>query len=84
MEKFPFPQVDVDTLPKEMFSQWLSVFNQIILFGVLPTCSDLLGAGLVFAIVVSIPFENVIARKLCSASQNQDNSWQKYKWENNS
>ena len=76
--------VVTDTLPKEIFHQWLSVFNQIILFGVLPTWSDLLGAGLVFTIVVLIPFENVITSRLCSGSQNQVNSWQKYKWENNS
>ena len=38
----------------------------------MPTWSDLLGAGLVFGIVVSIPFENIITTKLCSAQEKED------------
>ena len=46
--------------------------NQMILFGVMPTWSDLLGAGLVLGIVVTIPFENIITNKLCSAPQKEE------------
>ena len=56
--------------------------TQIILFGVMPTWSDLLGAGLISGIVVTIPFENMITSKLCWAShkgggQNPENSGEK-------
>ena len=50
----------------------ISSFSQIIMFGVMPTWSDLLGAGLVFGIVVTIPFENIITSRLCSAEEKED------------
>jgi len=47
---------------------------QIVLFGVMPTWTDLLGAGLVLATVASITFEKTIVekcdiKKLCGASE---------------
>ena len=40
------------------------------MFGVMPTWTDMLGAGLVLVTVISIPFENFINSKLwCSDVQ---------------
>lgn len=57
---------------RSLLSASSHVLFQIILFGVMPTWSDLLGAGLVFGIVVSIPFENIITSKLSCVSQEED------------
>ena len=54
------------------------------MFGVMPTWTDMLGAGLVLVTVISIPFENFINSKLCSDVQeavevegNKDNKKEK-------
>jgi len=45
---------------------------QVIMFGVMPTWTDMLGAGLVLVTVISIPFEKFINSKLCPVASEED------------
>ena len=47
-------------------------FLQVIMFGVMPTWTDMLGAGLVLVTVISIPFEKFINSKLCPVASEED------------
>ena len=42
------------------------------MFGVMPTWTDMLGAGLVLITVISIPFEKFINSKLCPLSSEEE------------
>ena len=41
------------------------------MFGVMPTWTDMLGAGLVLVTVISIPFEKFINSKLCPVTSEE-------------
>jgi len=45
---------------------------QVIMFGVMPTWTDMLGAGLVLLTVISIPFEKFINTKLCPVTSEEE------------
>ena len=42
------------------------------MFGVMPTWTDMLGAGLVLVTVISIPFEKFINSKLCPVTSEEE------------
>ena len=42
------------------------------MFGVMPTWTDMLGAGLVLLTVISIPFEKFINMKLCPVTSEEE------------
>ena len=44
----------------------------MIIFGVMPTWTDMLGAGLVLVTVISIPFEKFINSKLCHVASEEE------------
>ena len=50
----------------------ISYAVQVIVFGLVPTLLDLLGAAITLVTVLSIPLEPVINKRLCPANTSED------------